>query len=334
MSEIIISAQPDRREQWAEAFSLWLESRNAESTRRAYKAAWKSFFEFSGKQPWEVKRTDILRWVNDMQAHGLAAKTIQLKTVALSSFFEYATKVYTVEDKYGRETALHNFNPALKLPIKKSTNYKPYWLTPEQVRQLLDVVPRERARGKRDYAILLSYIFLGRRNSEIRKLRWSDFDRRGNAVYYVWSGKGHTNEVAECPPIVWDAICDYLQAVGRLTTIQPDEYIFTALTDRAARLPNVGTGFDPAAQPLSMREVGRILKRYARKARLDPKRIRVHSLRHTAAVLRMLAGDDLMSISGFLGHRNMVVTQVYLHSLTGRQDTSWKNVLKLLDKDN
>ena len=60
---------------------------------------------------------------------------------------------------------------------------------------------------------------------------------------------------------------------------------------------------------------------------------------HTAAfrnisrtlVRDLEAGDDLHTISSFLGHSNLSITQIYLHKIENRQDASWMKVAALLD---
>ena len=116
--------------------------------------------------------------------------------------------------------------------------------------------------------------------------------RGEGSVFYRWSGKGRARR-DQCPLPVWQSIQQYLSRSGKLESIQPEDYIFTPLTDRAARLPNVDQSSWTRNQPLSSREVGRLLKKYAKRAGLDPAKIRVHTLRHTAAMLRKQAGDDL-----------------------------------------
>ena len=197
----------------------------------------------------------------------------------------------------------------------------------------------------------------GRRNSEIRTLKWGDFevetlpssklncveplsavepgDGAGGEgkVWYRWNGKGKERR-DECPHSLWKAINAYLNAADRLETITPDDYIFVALNNNASRLPNVRSSGSCSfveqncqagakRQPLTARFVGRLLKRYALRAGLDPRRITVHTLRHTAAMLRKEVGEDVEAISHFLNHSSLSVTQIYLHRIEGQEDTAW-----------
>ena len=252
----------------------------------------------------------------------------------------------------------------------------------DQARALLRVIPRTYPQGLRDYALFLAYLLTGRRNSEIRNLRWGDFESetlpspkscfefypeynegpgerfgRGaggeGRVFYRWEGKGKSRRDV-CPLSLWKAIIAFLKAADRLDTITPDDYIFTALNNNASRLPNVRQAkrqpyanqsskhTEPCSlgepncragakrQPLTDRFVRSLLKRYAYRAGLDPRRITVHTLRHTAAMLRVEAGEDLEAISQFLNHSSLSVTQIYLHQVEGHEDTAWLKVEALL----
>ncbi len=152
--------------------------------------------------------------------------------------------------------------------------------------------------------------------------------RESGLVFYRWRGKG-TQRQDYCPPPVWSAIVDFLKLSKSYDSISPSDYIFTPLRDNARYLPNVQSS-DTSQSPLSSQMACRLLKKYLRRAGIDPSRITVHSLRHTAALLRKEAGDDLHTISSFLGHSNLSITQIYLHKIENRQDASWLKVETLL----
>jgi integrase/recombinase XerD len=320
--------QPYPPEHWQQAFSLWLASRRSPNTRRAYETAWDSLRQFTQKKPWEIGRADIAAWVEQLISQKLSPETIKLRLAAISSFYTYALNTYTLVNSDGRETSLHHFNPAAAVSRPAVSPYgKSSYLTVEQARAFLRAIPTHTAQGARDYALFLAYLLTGRRNSEIRLLRFNSFEPDGRTVWYRWHGKGKRRRDV-CPQAVWDAVQRFLQLSGRRETIAPDDYLFTALSHHGEHLPNVKK--TPTDGPLSSVMVGRLVKKYARHAGLVPDNITVHTLRHTAAMLRKHAGEDVHAISAFLNHSSLAVTQIYLHNVEGRQDTAWLKVESLL----
>lgn len=310
--------QKSQRELWAEAFELWINSLRSPRTRQTYRESWKLCLAYIDKMPWDFTRSDIVKWVDDMRTRGLSDCTRNLRLAAVSSFYVYVNEEYTVMEN-GREIPLYPYNPAAgkSLRAKISPYGKAIYLDRDQVKALLGAIDRSDALGKRNYALFLTYLFTGRRNTEIRLLKWGDLERSGGHVWYRWSGKGKKDQRFEMPAPVWAAIKDYLAASGRVDELKPETYLFSSEEARGAT-------------PICMREVGRVLKRYARLAGLDYKGIHVHTLRHTAAMLRKEAGDDPEKISGFLAHSNLSITQIYLHTVEGHQDDSWRKVEDLL----
>jgi site-specific recombinase XerD len=321
----------DKMRMWSQAYDAWMESRAAENTRQAYAKAWEDFMVVVQKAPWMVGKIDVAAWVDNMKKRALSPATIGQRMAAVSSFYSYVMYKFTIATPSGQEMGLHTFNPVKAVDRPQETQYeKATYLAPDEVRGLLNAITRDTVGGLRDYALFLAYVATGRRNSEIRNLKWGDFSQEGGRVYYRWSGKRKKRK-DEMPLRCWNAICEYLKAAGRLDEMEEGSYIFTALSDKATRLGNVdGAEYDRYAQPLSLREVGRLLKKYCRRAGLDPKKVHVHTLRHTAAHLRRLAGDDVEAVSSFLAHSSISITQIYLHTMEGRKDTSWSKVEALI----
>lgn len=340
-------------EKWSKAAEAWLADKPA-NTRRAYRRAWGDLLSFTGKAPWAITSADIKDWVSDLKnrpvdsrvrkgleccrgrdprREGLSASTIRQYLAAVSSFYVYVMEscLITVD---GREEPLFpgpNPTRAVKRPEVEAYGRASY-LDVEQLRALLRAIrsyTRNPLKAKRDYALFLCYIATGRRNTEIRTLQWGDLEWRGNRVYFRWSNKGKTGK-HELPEQAWQAIEEYLRLAGRLDGMQPDDYIFTPLSDRALCLGKIAPAKWTQNRPLSAREVGRLLKFYARRAGLDGDRVHVHMLRHSAAMLRYEAGADPKEICELLGHSSLAVTSIYLHRVAGRADVSWARVADLL----
>jgi integrase/recombinase XerC len=319
-------------DEWSIALERFLTSRRCQNTRTVYERAIHELIHFTGKQPAEVRRHDVIAWLDALNKKGLASTTVAQKLAGVSGFYNFVSTEYMVSGPDGRETPLHPSNPAAGKYLRpKVCPYgKAAWLGPEQAKGLLAAIDQSSVLGKRNYALLLGYLMTGRRNSEWRQARWQDFEVLGGTVYFRWSGKGKKDQRLELPPPVWAAVKNYLQSAGRLKSIRPDDFIFTALSNSARRLPGVAEDWCHGRAALSIQEVNRILKRYCKLAGLDAERLHIHSLRHTAAMLRREAGDGVEEIKEFLGHSSLAITEIYLHSLLGKQDKSWNQVADLL----
>ena len=79
---------------------------------------------------------------------------------------------------------------------------------------------------------------------------------------------------------------------------------------------------------LSKEAKGKALKK--RKAVAEQFMKLSHKQRQEAAMLRKEAGDDLEAIQSLLEHSSLAITQIYLHKIEGKQDTSWSKVEALL----
>lgn len=282
----------------------WLESLGAQ-TRETYRRAWVDLIRFTGKHPLEITPEDIARWLIDLTTRrvqgvprgkrdwarcGYAEATIAQWAAAISSF-------YTTMEALAQGWR----NPVMAVIRPKTPSYQAaIFLTVDEVRAWLRAIPRNTIHGRRNLAIGLTLIITGRRSSEVCRMRWGDLRRDGERVWWLRNGSAG-GEAERLPLSVWRAIIDYLAAARRLESIQDGDYIFTAVTANASRLPSVGERDADEIRPLSEREVARLIKYYARRAGLDPRKVTPTTLRHTAAKLRREAGDSVSGISALLG---------------------------------
>jgi integrase/recombinase XerD len=261
-----------------------------------------------------------------MRSKGLSSSTINQRISALSSFYRYVCEKYTVRPKEN----LHDFNPALAVDRPTLKSYKEAsYLTPDQVKAFIAAIEGNDPHTLRNRAMFLMYLFTGRRNTEVRKLTWGDFRKISKTLWqYRWEGKG-SERWDMVPPPAMQAIQEYLKAIERWDGLQDDDYLFTALTANASRLPNV-EDFEPHAKPISSSEVRRLVRRYVREAGIEAKDITVHSLRHTFVMLLREAKIDITEIQDIIGHSSSDVTKKYVHTLEGQQSAGWEAVSEVL----
>lgn len=163
------------------------------------------------------------------------------------------------------------------------------------MRQLLAVIDRSNAIGKRDYAMLLLAVLLGMRAGDICALKFKNLDWRQKLITYTQQKTKKTNTLPLLP-IIGDAIIDYLKN-GRLDSDCDNVFI---------------RHIHPYGEFQSSTSLSENLKRYMKYAGLTvKKRKTAHSLRHTLASTLLYDGTPLMTISNILGHNCPKTTSVY-----------------------
>ena len=108
----------------------------------------------------------------------LSPETIDLRLSALSSFYTYITQTYTHLSPEGVEQPYTTTIPSKQSLAQRSILTAKPAASPSTRRAPSSIPFRAGPQGKRDYALFLAYLATGRRNSEIRSLRWGDFQRQ------------------------------------------------------------------------------------------------------------------------------------------------------------
>lgn len=212
--------------------------------------------------------------------------TIHVCSSVLRNFLCYLHESGILED---------DLSPSVPRPkIYVDENIPETW-TPEEVRQLLAVIDRSNAIGKRDYAMLLLAVLLGMRAGDICALKFKNLDWRQKLITYTQQKTKKTNTLPLLP-IIGDAIIDYLKN-GRLDSDCDNVFI---------------RHVHPYGEFQSSTSLSENLKRYMKYAGLTvKKRKTAHSLRHTLASTLLYDGTPLMTISNILGHNCPKTTSVY-----------------------
>jgi integrase len=179
----------------------------------------------------------------------------------------------------------------------------------DEVRRLLSVVP-DTVPGRRDRALLLTFILTGRRRAEVIGLTAGDISVEGETVFYSYRGKGNKRGRRELPRPAYEALRATLADAG----------LDVASMDKGASLWQAGAG----PRGVTGSTFYSRFRRYLAAAGLAP--TGVHVLRHSAAKLRRDAGESIESVSQFLDHSSLAVTSVYLRRLEGVEDRAWREV--------
>lgn len=321
----------DQAAEWQRQIELWLSTLASANTQRAYRKAWQLLLAFTDKMPWEINRTDIAEWVASMKATGeqgkpLSPATIAQRIAAISSFYSYAMEEAEVVHPDGRTAPLYDRNPAAGKRIRPKV--EPYdkaeGMSAEQAVAFLRAIVPNTVQGLRDRAMFRLYLATGRRNTEVRTLRKEQIVTTGPVVKYHWAGKRGSGW-DEIPADIWADILKYLEESGRpWESLKQLDYVFVALTDSGKRFKRMqGREYDPVNQPLSERAIRDLVKKYARRAGLDPVVIHPHTLRHTTADMILETTRDVREVQQQLGHKNLNTSQIYMTKKQVHRNTFW-----------
>jgi len=282
---------------WDQAlYAFLVEKGNRSGSRRTVEGYGRMlwpFFADLGKTPDRVTPADVLGWAHGIGKSGRtpSATTVGARIACLSSFYRFLIRMGLVTS-----------NPCDALQRPRTYPAPARGLSAGDVRRLLAVVP-DTARGRRDRALLLTFILTGRRRAEVIGLKAGDLTLEEGTAFYSYRGKGGKTGRRELPRPAYEAIVRTLADAGQeLAMMAPDESLW-----------NVSSGT----------VYGRF-RRYLAAAGLQPTGL--HVLRHSAAKLRRDAGETVEAVSSFLDHSSLAVTTTYLRRLEGVEDRTWREV--------
>ena len=218
----------------------------------------------------------------------IAGATYNQRLASLSSFYQYAIKHRWLERNpmqlVERRVAHYN-NAALPIPA-------------ETVKAALKSIDRSTTLGKRDYALLVLLFNTGRRVSEVCDLKCGDIAIASDTVTITWQRcKGGKTMRDQVDPHVAHALIDYLQEVydGEMRADAPVWISFSRYN--AKKREAIGT-----------QAIADVCEKYLGVSK-------VHTSRHSFAVMMEEAGAKLSDIGARLGHSSLATTSKYMQRL-------------------
>jgi len=262
-------------------FISYLRLRNLSSgTVEHYEKVLRDLLRHLGSEiesPAQITAAHLRQYVTDLQARGLAAKTINDRVTILKRFFGFLlVEGHITED------------PAARLPTPKVGKRLPKALSLEETQTLLAALDQDISTvGQRDKVLFHLLYACGLRVAEAVALRVEDIDFAEGFLRVV--GKGDKERRVYLKPALVELLRDYVDSR------QLSGYLFP--------------GKD--ADHLETRSVRYRLTHYASKAGLK-RRISPHTLRHSIAVHYLQGGAPVSFVQGLFGHASLATTGVYL----------------------
>lgn len=271
------------------------------NTMRSYGATFASFLDFmksirkleADKLTIEhVNRKNILGFLEWLQTNKESSiSTRNQRLAAIHTFCKYM--------QYEDVTHLQQWQEVLgikkKMSIRNSMNY----LTLDAVKVLLEQIPINNKRSRRDLAILSLLYETGSRVQELIDLRPVDICLT-KPCYVTLFGKGRKRRIVPIQDAQVAIIDKYMEENHLHEPRMNQRPLFQ--NNRGGKLTSAGVTY--------------ILKKYVAMARnytedLFPDKISPHTLRHSKAMHLLQAGLNLVYIRDILGHVSIQTTEIY-----------------------
>lgn len=248
------------------------------ATQSAYAADLRCFLQWwdATSPPPDLSRLDqrLLMRYVTGLAH-LSANTIRRRLHALSSWSDFMVR-----------QGLIAVNPVRGLPLPRRERKLPCFPSPDECRRLLAA-----ARTPVERAAIWLLVCTGLRRSELTGLDLADFASSRSELRVA--GKGSRERLVPLPAECRTVVDEYIEARGD------------------------GPGpllLNRAGHRLGMTSIRRLFERLVRRAGLEGNGFTLHTMRHAYATMLVKTGVDLGTVRDLLGHSDLAVTSVYIHS--------------------
>lgn len=231
--------------------------------------------------------TDFLEWIERERKCCLSTRNQRLS--AIHAFFRYVQK--DIPDN------LFEIHKITKIPLKRKPRPLVSYLKDYELKILFSQPDTTTRKGRRDLVLLILMYDTAARVSEIIDLKASDIRLSSPAVVTL-NGKG--GKVRHVP--ITGKTKSYLAAYLE----EQKKYNWGIAAEE------VPVFFNQRREKLSRWGISHILKKYVDMAKLDTGfSVTPHVLRHSKAMGLLKAGVNLIYIRDFLGHCNVVTTEIY-----------------------
>ncbi|ETR69032.1 MAG: integrase/recombinase [Candidatus Magnetoglobus multicellularis str. Araruama] len=270
------------------------------NTIASYRDTFRILFEFANthlnKQPSELTIEDLdasfigkfLNYLEENRGNSVRSRNVRL--AAIHSFFRFAN--------FYDPTHSDLIQRVLSIPSKKYDRKPIHYLSPPEIKALVEAPQQDTWAGRRDKTLILLAIQTGLRVSELIGLNCQDVIL-GKGAHVKCIGKGRKER---CIPLRKDtkiALCSWLEERNG----DANDPLFPNARGKALSRDGV--------EYLLSKHVAIAVKSCPS---LKNKRVSPHVLRHTAAMELLQNGVDTSVIALWLGHESTETTQIYIHA--------------------
>lgn len=288
-------------------YFIEIKSRKSIYTSKSYERDIKDFFcvnSISEITIEDIKRVSIVHtqnYITKLMDKNMSSATINRKISSLSSLYNWLLKY---QDN-SNDIHIIKYNPFGNLKEEKPVvnNKETEFLTKEECKILLDSIDTSTILGYRNKTILALALTTALRKSEIINIQLKHITTYTGYDVVKVIRKGGKEDIVKLQENVLAMINEYVKLTERNKSDNFEEYLF------------IGHGANGNnKEKLDSSTLNYMIKKVCKNAGID-KELRVHSTRHTAITLAILAGATVEKVRDFAAHKNLATTNRYIHSI-------------------
>jgi integrase len=241
-----------------------------------------------------------------------------LTEISNNSAFNYQMCLFTALEVAVRDGIILQ-NPFRKIPRHERMKRKPIFrdsFTLEELETLWHTPCKMEYQYKQ--AFMFS-CFSGLRWSDVNPLKWSEVITKmidGRDEWFIYFEQEKTEDIEYLPLTEQAVMILQERKAAYLEDEEKSVYVFPKVREKDEKNDKV------------YKRVYYFLKKWARAAGIEPKRMHFHTGRHTFAtnLLENSPDADLWTVSKLLGHRTIQPTMIYAHVRDGRKKSAVKGL--------
>ncbi len=274
----------------------------SENTINSYISDIKSFISYVEAEYNElysnVKKTQILTYLVDLQKKGKSSSTIARNISSLKSFYDYL-----------REEKIVSENPTQSIHSPKHIKKIPSVLTEDEVVKLMNLPDISTFKGSRDSAILELLYSSGIKVTELINIKLNDIVFHASIIR-INGGNEKSVQFRAVPigSIALNAINNFISNFRVYKSKEESDYLF----------------INNSGEPLTRQGVWKILKYYEKKLEINHE-LSPQILRNSFAVHLLNNGADIASVQELMGHKNINAMQNYLQATEQKSLETFKS---------
>lgn len=288
-------------------YFLQIKARKSEYTSKSYECDIKEFFCVSSIYDItmeDIKKVSILHTQNfilKLIAKDMSSATINRKISSLSALYKWILKY---QDN-STDNHIIKYNPFGNLKEERPVinNAETEFLTKDECRILLSSIDTSTLLGYRNKTILVLALTTALRKSEIINIKIKHITSSMGYDIVKVMRKGGEEDIVKVQSNVLEMINEYILLTSRNKLSNAEEYLFIGHSTNGKN-----------KEKLDASTLNYMIKKVCKNAGIE-KNLRVHSTRHTAITLAILAGATVEKVRDFAAHKNLATTNRYIHSI-------------------